>query len=132
MSGISGLTDKVADAIGGDAKSLYGASPFSKRKKPGKQGGTTAPLGGAPAGFGSIKSYDTGTDLIPDDQLALLHQGEAVIPAEQNPANPENQLIADSTPAAGVEGLGKITGETPTLKPYGPQQTPEAAKYQEN
>ena len=36
---------------------------------------------------GPIPKYENGTVNVPSDQLALLHKGEAVIPADQNPYN---------------------------------------------
>lgn len=43
--------------------------------------------GGQQVAFGTtIRAFATGTNLVPRDMLAMLHQGEAVIPAEFNPA----------------------------------------------
>ena len=39
---------------------------------------------------GKTPSYDVGTKYVPSDQLALLHKGEAVLRADQNPWNPAN------------------------------------------
>ena len=36
----------------------------------------------------SIKGYAVGTKYVENDQLAYIHKGEAVIPADQNPYNP--------------------------------------------
>lgn len=36
-----------------------------------------------------MPSYDEGTKLVPQDEVAQLHEGEAVIPADQNPNNPD-------------------------------------------
>lgn len=44
------------------------------------------------SGLGQIPSYDAGTDNVPDDQIAQLHKGEAVVKAEDNPNNPDNTL----------------------------------------
>ena len=37
-------------------------------------------------------SYAVGTPFVPNDQIALIHKGEAVIPAALNPFNPANNL----------------------------------------
>ena len=34
-----------------------------------------------------VPSYDAGTPFVPNDQLAFIHRGEAVIPASLNPYN---------------------------------------------
>jgi phage-related minor tail protein len=36
-------------------------------------------------------SYAVGTPFVPNDQIALIHKGEAIIPAQYNPWNPTNQ-----------------------------------------
>lgn len=38
----------------------------------------------------SISKYEQGTPYVPDDQLALLHKGEKVIPAQYNTDNPNS------------------------------------------
>lgn len=35
--------------------------------------------------FGNIKAYATGTKFVPNDMIAQIHKGEAIIPAEYNP-----------------------------------------------
>lgn len=42
-----------------------------------------------PAGISriSLPSYDTGIDRVPEDQIALVHEGEKVVPADENPDN---------------------------------------------
>ncbi len=40
---------------------------------------------------GKTPSYDVGTPFVPNDQLAFIHKGEAVIPAKYNPNNPANK-----------------------------------------
>lgn len=61
---------------------------------------------------GNIPLYKQGTPYIPDDQVALLHQGEAVIPAQENPFNKYNnsrnntlQVLTEST-----QRIEKTTG----------------------
>lgn len=38
-------------------------------------------------GLGSGKAYAEGTPFVPSDQVALIHQGEMIVPASQNPMN---------------------------------------------
>ena len=35
----------------------------------------------------SVPSFDVGTNLVPQDMLAMVHRGEAIVPAAYNPAN---------------------------------------------
>ena len=37
--------------------------------------------------FNTLNSYDTGTAWVPNDQLAMIHEGEMIVPAEYNPYN---------------------------------------------
>lgn len=41
----------------------------------------------------SYPSYDVGTPFVPNDQLAMIHRGEAIIPAKYNPFNNSNTPI---------------------------------------
>ena len=66
-----------------------------------------------------IPSYDEGTDYVPNDQVAQLHQGEAVVPADQNPNN---------TDGAGVTGAQQLLQEQPSAPIQGaPASAPPAA-----
>lgn len=54
-------------------------------------GAITSGIGGMFSGgslfseiFGSLPSFDVGTDYVPRDMLAMVHKGEAIIPASQN------------------------------------------------
>ena len=47
---------------------------------------TTAELAATKYGL-SVPSFDVGTNLVPQDMLAMVHRGEAIIPAAYNPAN---------------------------------------------
>lgn len=73
-------------------------------------------------GPGVIPSYDRGTALVPYDQLAAIHRGEAVVPAEQNPNNPEAQpmmMARNVKPGlfSQVQSLmSPLTSEVETLK----------------
>ena len=39
----------------------------------------------------NIPRYDVGPPFVPNDGLAFIHKGEAVIPAKYNPNNPANK-----------------------------------------
>jgi hypothetical protein len=52
--------------------------------------------------LGQIPSYDSGTDSVPDDQLALVHQGEKIVPADQNPDNPNFVMQSSQNPYSGL------------------------------
>ena len=41
-------------------------------------------FGGSGASYKSIKKYDVGTDYVPNDQLAMIHEGERIIPKKFN------------------------------------------------
>lgn len=45
----------------------------------------------------ALNSYDVGTPWVPNDQLALIHKGEAVVPAEHNPYNNNNTVPATTS-----------------------------------
>ncbi len=75
-------------------------------------------------------SFATGTNYVPQTQLAQIHQGEAIIPANQNPSNPGATLKAsfggamnpDSSPG-GVPGYQPpTTTPAPTASPTDSQQ----------
>lgn len=52
--------------------------------------GVTNPIAHTDEESQDYYSYDVGTAYVPEDQLAYIHQGEAVIPKSQNPfSNPE-------------------------------------------
>ena len=55
-----------------------------------------------------LPSYDTGTDFVPEDQVALIHRGEQVIPAEENPNAAMKPL---GTPQS-KPGIGRIEPTT--------------------
>ncbi len=55
-------------------------------------------------GGGGVRAYQTGTPYVPTTGLALLHKGEAVIPAMFNPF-------------AGGAGLAGVTNQTVTVNP---------------
>ena len=63
-----------------------------------------------------VSSYDVGTTYVPEDQLAYIHQGEAIIPESQNPFNnPEiwsPEVYVEVTPI--VESTPTVSDMTDT------------------
>jgi len=49
----------------------------------------------------SVPQYAVGTPFVPDDQLALIHKGEAIIPAQYNPYNSSNTNMNNSSGSSG-------------------------------
>jgi hypothetical protein len=45
-------------------------------------------------GMPRIPSYDEGTDSVPEDQVALIHEGEKIVPANENPDNKQPLIAA--------------------------------------
>lgn len=75
----------------------------------------------------TIPSYQEGTEDTGDQpQLAVVDPHEQIIPASENPHNPERLISERAMP---VEGLGRIAGAPPELKQIGPQQTDEDKSY---
>lgn len=78
-------------------------SPSSVSLGSGVSGASLGGVGSGTGGIGinpsssgvGIRAYDVGTNYVPYDQLALIHKGEAVVPAKYNPA------------AGGVSGSGE-------------------------
>ena len=96
-------------------------------------------------GMSNINSYARGTAYVPQDQVALIHRGEAVVSAAQNPYNPDNQQMrtgaglyqggaapsADkSNVAAASEPLGSMGTGATGVAPVGamPGQQPAATQ----
>ena len=60
--------------------------------------------------------YAQGTPWIPDTQVALIHEGEMIVPAEHNPLNPENQATYAPLLTSLLEEKGKTdTDQTAPL-----------------
>jgi hypothetical protein len=81
-------------------------------------------FGGAGVGFGNLASFDVGTPYVPQDTLAMVHKGEAIIPAAMNKGgavatgpmhmhfyisgNPDSRTL-DQIQAAAARGASKST-----------------------
>lgn len=68
-------------------------------------------MGGIPRG---VRGFATGTNFVKNDGLAMLHQGEAVVPKKYNPANGGGSTL-NHTGTIRVEGVndrGQLVGVT--------------------
>lgn len=59
--------------------------------------------------YDNVESYAIGTDFVPQDQLAMVHRGEMIIPAKQA------ERIRSGNNGAGFSGMGM--GSTVTISP---------------
>ena len=75
-----GLGGKEGGGIGGFFSGLLGGGPS---KAPESSGGG---IGGILGSIGSLFGFEEGTDFVPRTGLALIHKGEAIIPANENKA----------------------------------------------
>lgn len=90
--------------------SRYGSRPGEKRIDTRKM---LKPLGS------SVPSYDEGTDRVPEDQLAMVHKDEAVLPPDEAEKYRAEHTDTATTPTetAKVEPVGKEEA-APKLRPY--------------
>ena len=49
-----------------------------------------------------VKKFDKGINVVPEDMLAIIHKNEAVIPANLNPFNPNNNGTMGSSISVGT------------------------------
>jgi hypothetical protein len=59
----------------------------------------------------SIPKFDGGINVVPEDMLAMIHKNEAVIPAQMNPFNPNNNGTIGTT--IKIDSLTMQFPETP-------------------
>lgn len=67
--------------LGGKINEWFGGDDAKNAEKEANKAAESAYLDGADMG---IPSYDVGTNFVPQDGLAYVHQGEAIIPADLN------------------------------------------------
>ena len=108
QAGFNSLTGSTLNIFGSDIKIESDNSNNNNKKlnfgdivKNGIKNGINTminanPITGAFKAIGSgigklFGKYEQGTPWVPDTQLALIHQGEMIVPAEHNPMNPDNQ-----------------------------------------
>ena len=61
------------------------------------------------AALSGVPSYDVGTNYVPNDQLAMVHQGEAIIPAKYNkPYNANDNSSLYNTISAMNQEIGNL------------------------
>ncbi|MEH7416061.1 phage tail tape measure protein [Neobacillus drentensis] len=77
----------VFEDVTGAIKTALEWLTFWDDKKPKKK---TLEIEEKTTSSGKTASYDVGTPYVPNDQLALIHKGEAIIPAKYNPFNTSN------------------------------------------
>lgn len=67
-------------------------------------------FGGAVKATFGLKSYDVGTNYVPNDQLAMIHKGEAIIPAKYNKpySPPSTSSNLESTVAAMTQEIANL------------------------
>ena len=78
------LTSLAGSATSSSAQYIGDVIKYSLETKDMDWSNIGIPLGGQWAPGKNIPSYDVGTPYVPQDGLAYLHKGEAVIPANQN------------------------------------------------
>lgn len=86
-SAAAGAAGVIKNIMSSAAETFAGIFGFlSSSMGPAAVGPAAAGEAAVAAAASGVASYDVGTPWVPNDQLALLHRGEAVIPAAQNAA----------------------------------------------
>ena len=71
-------------------------------------------------------SFAAGTNLVPQDQLAQIHAGEAILPANQNPWNPNQGFGGAMSPVDQTRNAAnpQVNGPAPPFNPGAPVSGP--------
>ena len=96
-AGINNLSESIGWAVG-KAKELWEWVSDTKVGKAvsGFFGGNSKSSMPALYGIESQASYAVGTNYVPHDMIAQIHEGEMIIPADENPNNPEAKRAGGS------------------------------------
>lgn len=158
----NGGSHAALEPAGHPAYGIAQSDPFSKYPKKGQPpgyGGTADPetqinwmlsyikgkwvdpIGAWTRGEQTIHSYDVGTQYVTEDQTALIHKGELIIPAASAAAMKMNQMSSTTSGSGGVvfqkgavvftitTGTGGATGAGTTAGLPSQQQMEQAADY---
>jgi len=91
LKGLGGASNELANTVSNATSSIVNSWGSIAVATPG---------GGSPSGWG-ISSYQYGTPFVPKTGLAMLHKGEAVIPANQNTYNTFSPSISMTVQGGG-------------------------------
>lgn len=97
---VNGLWDGIKNVWAGVEKWVNEAVAWLERKLAfwrSAQEIMSAGGGGSSGSSGSVPTYAQGTPWVPNTGLALIHQGEMVVPAQYNPYNGNNNAKASTT-----------------------------------
>ncbi|OMW19942.1 hypothetical protein AQ962_03700 [Burkholderia pseudomallei] len=100
-SSVSGAGSSLSGLLGGLGQGdMAGAFGFTATGVTGSAGavasGAMSSGGGGMSALMGLASYDVGTPYVPQDMIAQIHQGEAIVPAHLNsPYNPGNVSVSN-------------------------------------
>lgn len=82
--------------------------------------------------FPGMRSYDVGTNFVPETGPALIHKGEAIVPANQNPANPMNRYAQVRQAMMGMNSQNRQPAEQQHVATLGAPQTTQQPTQQQS